>query len=236
MNSHATFPIQWKISVTQHTKHAYKPATRKRSPSSSNFPKNKSEFNNFVMALSSPYSSLWVDPDTSLWDTLEDHPFFNLNSSFFREANIGRDNRANVSELENEYKVEVEVPGYQKAELDIEFSTDGTSVTISGRHESSYEEEGPVEESKEPEKSKEKEEKKQKKHSRWRSRRSKQRAVGKTVPKYWVSERSEGEFSRTFTFQRAVDPAKAVAHLESGVLTITIPKGAGPQVQKITIE
>ena len=188
------------------------------------------------MAFISPLSPCWVDPDDSLWDVLEDHPFFNLDSSFFRDANIGRDNRANVTELENEYKIEVEVPGYQKAELNIEFSTDGRYVTVSGKRESSYEEESPAEESKESEKPKEKEEKKQKKHSRWLSRRSKQRAVGKSVPRYLISERSVAEFSRTFSFQRPVDPAKAVAHLDNGVLTITIPKAAGPQVQKITIE
>ena len=96
---------------------------------------------------------------------MEDHPFFNLNSSFFRDANVGRANRANVGETENEYKIEIEVPGYQKAEINIEFGSDGKSVTISGKRESSYEE-GPAEEAaaERKEKSEKKSEKKESKN------------------------------------------------------------------------
>jgi|SRR5208282_1694926 len=113
------------------------------------------------MALFSHISPWWSSSTTSPWDTIEDHPFFNLNSSFFRDAKVGRANRANVGETENEYKLEIEVPGYQKAEINIEFGSDGKSVTISGERESSYEE-GPEEEEEEEEEeeSKKKSEKK----------------------------------------------------------------------------
>jgi HSP20 family molecular chaperone IbpA len=185
------------------------------------------------MALTSTFPPYGVDTDTSLWDVLDDHPFFNLNSSFFRDADIGRDNRANVSEHENEYKIELEVPGYQKPELDIEFAPDERSVTISGKREINYEEEGLMEE---PDESKEKEQKKEKKHSR-RRKRNKKPAVGKDFPRYWVSERSVGEFSRTFKFASPVEHEKVAANLEHGVLTITIPKATtGAQPQKITIQ
>jgi len=194
----------------------------------------------FPMSLISPFSPVnpwWYDTDSSAWDILADHPFFNINSSFFREANLGRDNRTNVTELENEYKVEVEVPGYEKAELDVEFALDGRSVTISGKRETSFEEESPAEESKEGKEKEEKKEKpeKEKKH-RWLTRRSRETAVGRAIPRYWVSERSVGEFSRTFRFAAPVNSEKATARLENGVLTLIIPKTAGPSGQKVTIE
>src|SRR4051812_20634572 len=90
------------------------------------------------MALFSPFFPMYRG-EGSLLDQLDDHPFLNFNSSFFRDANVNRANRANVSETETEYQVEVEVPGYQKAEINIEFGGDGKSLTISGKSEKSFE-------------------------------------------------------------------------------------------------
>src|SRR5947207_14482839 len=101
------------------------------------------------MAMFSPFMP-WYRGDSWL-DDLEDHPFVNLNSSVFQNANIARANRANVSETETEYLVELEAPGYQKTELNIEFGSDGKSLIITGRTEKSYEE-GEGEEGEEEEK------------------------------------------------------------------------------------
>ena len=183
-----------------------------------------------AMTLFAPFAPWW---SSSTWDTIEDHPFFNINSSFFRDANLGRANRANVGETGNEYKIEIEVPSYQKSDINIEFGSDMKSVTISGKRETSYEEapaEEAVEESKEEGEKKEKE-----KESKSLTETSKETAVGKTVPRYWISERSVGEFSRTFSFATPLDPEKAVAKLEEGVLTLTIPKATAVTPKKITI-
>jgi HSP20 family molecular chaperone IbpA len=196
------------------------------------------------MALLTHFAPWWSsNTTTSPWDLLDDHPFFNLNSSFFREANIGRANRANVQETDNEYKIELEVPGYQKEEIHIEFSSDAKSVTISGKHESSYKEgpaEGVVEEGKEKSEGKESEKKGskegiEKKESKSLTETRKETTVGKPTPKYWISERSVGEFSRTFSFATPLDVDKAVAKLESGLLTLTIPKATTVTPKKITI-
>lgn len=54
--------------------------------------------------------------------------------------------------------------------------------------------------------------------------------------KYWVAERSVGEFHRSFTFPTRVDTDNVKANLKNGILTITVNKAAEPQTKKINIE
>lgn len=54
--------------------------------------------------------------------------------------------------------------------------------------------------------------------------------------RYWVSERSIGEFSRTFNFPSRVDQEKVRASLKNGILSIVVPKAAAPVYKKITVE
>jgi len=183
----------------------------------------------------------------SLLDQLDDHPFLNFNSSFFREANVNRANRANVSETETEYQVEVEVPGYQKAEINIEFGGDGKSLTISGKSEKSFEQGPEDEQSKshgvtveevpdEAEKASGKKSSSGKGKSTAVTETNKNREVGAPAgPKYWISERSIGSFSRTFSFRSPLDSEKAKATLENGVLTVVIPKASRQTAKRINI-
>lgn len=53
--------------------------------------------------------------------------------------------------------------------------------------------------------------------------------------KYWVSERSVGEFSRSFSFPVRVDQDKVSASMKNGVLSITVPKAKKHEVKKIPI-
>jgi len=53
--------------------------------------------------------------------------------------------------------------------------------------------------------------------------------------KYWVSERSVGEFSRSFTFPVRVDSENVQASMKDGVLSVVIPKAKKEQARKITI-
>ncbi|KAL8843553.1 MAG: hypothetical protein Q9170_000057 [Blastenia crenularia] len=53
--------------------------------------------------------------------------------------------------------------------------------------------------------------------------------------KYWVSERSVGEFQRTFSFPGKVDQEAVKASLKNGILSIIVPKAA-KQERKIAIE
>ncbi|KAI9787826.1 MAG: hypothetical protein M1816_007393 [Peltula sp. TS41687] len=54
--------------------------------------------------------------------------------------------------------------------------------------------------------------------------------------KYWVSERSVGEFYRSFSFPTRVDQDNVKANLKNGILTIHVPKAAAHQAKKISIE
>ncbi|KAI4167615.1 MAG: hypothetical protein LQ343_007079 [Gyalolechia ehrenbergii] len=53
--------------------------------------------------------------------------------------------------------------------------------------------------------------------------------------KYWVSERSIGEFQRTFSFPGKVNQEAVKASLKDGILSIIVPKAAR-QERKIAIE
>ncbi|KAI9823227.1 MAG: hypothetical protein M1826_000240 [Phylliscum demangeonii] len=54
--------------------------------------------------------------------------------------------------------------------------------------------------------------------------------------KLWVSERSIGEFYRSFSFPTRVDQDAVKAKLNNGILTIAVPKAAPPQARRINIE
>lgn len=53
--------------------------------------------------------------------------------------------------------------------------------------------------------------------------------------KYWVSERSIGEFSRSFSFPVRVDQDAVKASMKNGVLTILVPKAKKHESRKIAI-
>jgi len=54
--------------------------------------------------------------------------------------------------------------------------------------------------------------------------------------KYWLSERSVGEFARQFAFPTRVDQENVKASMKNGILSITVPKSAAPQSRRINIE
>ncbi len=54
--------------------------------------------------------------------------------------------------------------------------------------------------------------------------------------KYWVSERSVGEFHRSFGFPTRVDQDNVKASLKNGILNITVPKAPAHQAKRINIE
>ncbi|KAK3330289.1 HSP20-like chaperone [Apodospora peruviana] len=53
--------------------------------------------------------------------------------------------------------------------------------------------------------------------------------------KYWVSERSIGDFSRTFGFPSRVDQEGVTASLTNGILNITVPKARKMEARRIAI-
>lgn len=53
--------------------------------------------------------------------------------------------------------------------------------------------------------------------------------------KYWLSERSIGEFSRTFNFPTRVDQDSVTANFTDGILHIVVPKAAKHEPRRIAI-
>lgn len=54
--------------------------------------------------------------------------------------------------------------------------------------------------------------------------------------KWWVSERSVGEFARTFSFPNRVDQEHVKASLKNGILSIVVPKASAPETRRINVE
>ncbi|KAI8954800.1 30 kDa heat shock protein [Xylaria longipes] len=53
--------------------------------------------------------------------------------------------------------------------------------------------------------------------------------------KFWVYERSVGNFSRTFTFSNRVDHENVSASMDNGILTVIVPKAKKPETRRIAI-
>ena len=58
----------------------------------------------------------------------------------------------------------------------------------------------------------------------------------KSQTKYWVSERSIGEFHRAFTFPSRVDQDGVKANLKNGILSVVVPKAASHEGKRIVVE
>ncbi len=58
----------------------------------------------------------------------------------------------------------------------------------------------------------------------------------KNQTKYWVSERSIGEFHRAFTFPSRVDQDAVKANLKNGILSVIVPKAAAHEGKRIVVE
>ena len=141
-----------------------------------------------------------------------------------------------VKEDKDTYILEGEVPGINQKDITIEFSDDQT-LTIKGRTEHRREEgqrPGTVTEEKEEAKAGEPHTSDSKEVAQTGSK-----EVAHPAPKhtYWVSERSIGEFARSFSFPNRVDQNNVKASLKDGILSVVLPKLAKQNLTKrINIE
>ncbi|KAH6997721.1 HSP20-like chaperone [Ilyonectria sp. MPI-CAGE-AT-0026] len=53
--------------------------------------------------------------------------------------------------------------------------------------------------------------------------------------KYWLTERSVGEFARSFNFPTRVDQDTVSANFQEGILTIVVPKAKKHESRRITV-
>jgi HSP20 family molecular chaperone IbpA len=183
-------------------------------------------------------------------------PLFRLLDDFDNYSGAGRRGtngalksfqpKFDVKEVENAYELHGELPGIDQKDVEIEF-VDQQTISIRGRTERHYErgtrptghieaptatgaitegshkptiEDDPAEPATPPA------ETRVAKH---------QEESKEPASKYWVSERSVGEFSRTFSFPARVDQDQVKASMKNGILSILVPKAKKHESRKIAI-
>jgi len=154
-----------------------------------------------------------------------------------------------VRETGEAYELHGELPGINKKDVHIEFP-EPQSMLIRGRTERTYTAGTPpagliegttrggaiTEGGEESKKAGEEEDKSA-------SREAGSDAIEKEMPetkksdkaKYWLSERSVGEFSRTFNFPTQVDQNSVTANFNDGILNILVPKAKKQESKRIAI-
>lgn len=162
--------------------------------------------------------------------------------------------RFDVKETEAGYELHGELPGIEKNNIHIEF-TDPQTVVISGRTERHYSSgtppagfvEGPTssgaitegEHSNTNHKASvadEEAEKAKEQGSQVATTNNNNKAEQKKpTEKFWVSERSVGEFSRTFSFPAPVDQEGVSANLNNGILSVAVPKAKKRESRRIAV-
>ncbi|TVY20373.1 30 kDa heat shock protein [Lachnellula arida] len=156
-----------------------------------------------------------------------------------------------VKEVESGYELHGELPGIDQKNVEIEF-VDPQTLSIRGHVERSYESgEAPAASSgaiKEAGETKDhsnshkatveddaKEPATPPSETNKQVQRSSQQQEQAPASRYWVSERSIGSFSRTFSFPVRVDQDHVRASMKDGILSIVVPKTNEKGSRKITI-
>ncbi|KAL2795818.1 HSP20-like chaperone [Aspergillus keveii] len=131
-----------------------------------------------------------------------------------------------VYELNDRYYLDGELPGVEQNNIEIEFS-DPQTLVIKGLSERNYHQQHRSKEEELPD-------------ADDRSETSSKKQTPKKTPtpayKFWATERSVGEFHRTFTFPTRVDQDSVKASLTNGILSVVLPKEPTPQLKKIRVE
>ncbi|TID13252.1 HSP20-like chaperone [Venturia nashicola] len=171
----------------------------------------------------SPLLTLINDYDKAARSAFADVP----DATFFRP-------KFDVKESKDSYELHGELPGLEQKDVSIEWS-DSNTLTISG-HTESYREEGTK--PKQVKASVEEVPEHEGKHSTAVTTQDKSGDVVKADegPKYWLSERSVGQFRRNFSFPARVEQDAVKASLKNGILSIVVPKARGGAKKKVEIE
>jgi HSP20 family molecular chaperone IbpA len=125
--------------------------------------------------------------------------------------------RFDVRESEDSYHLDGELPGIAQKDINIEF-TDAHTLVVKGRIEREYHTTEPKETTSSGDDT------------------EAETKTSKSSHRFWASERSVGEFQRTFTFPGRVDQDNVKASLKNGILSVVVPKFTASATKKITIE
>jgi len=150
-----------------------------------------------------------------------------------------------VTEKADSYELHGELPGIEQQNVEIEF-TDLQTITVKGRTERTYTSgtppaidapkmSGAITESAESHKATVEDEGAEAKKAEGAEVVKAEEPAKSPEAKYWVSERSVGEFSRSFTFPVRVDQDAVSANMKNGILSIVVPKTKKQESRKIAI-
>lgn len=152
-----------------------------------------------------------------------------------------------VKELPGAYELQGELPGIEQKDVDIEF-TDNATLTVRGRTERSYTSgtpppglvEGPIAQGSIEDRQAAPSSGHEGHQATVEDVPETPKAPAKAAPKepeakYWISERSVGEFSRSFSFPERIDQDAVRASMKNGILSIIVPKATKKEKRKITI-
>ncbi|KAL4879301.1 30 kDa heat shock protein [Aspergillus karnatakaensis] len=142
--------------------------------------------------------------------------------------------RFDVRESNDAYHLDGELPGIPQKDIDIEF-TDPQTLVIKGRSEREYHssKDNTAEQAQSNNQAHASGESSEVAKSSTEKQVSKNKAE---KPRFWVSERSVGEFQRTFNFPTRVAQDDVKASLKDGILSVVVPKAAAPTSRKISIQ
>lgn len=174
--------------------------------------------------------------------------------------------RFDVKETKDAYSLEGELPGVEQKDLSIEFTDEHTLTikgrterhTESGRRPQAIEgqQKAAIEGTQSPDNNSAKahqptvEDEEAAANSSAAARENSEVAKSTPAPaaeqsqtdseqpeeQYWVSERSVGEFTRSFNFPARVNQDAVRASLKGGILSILVPKAQAPASRRINIE
>jgi HSP20 family protein len=207
-----------------------------------------------------PRSFVSHDPTTSfhpLFRLLDDFDQYSRGGESGDQQRQGRSAlktfspKFDVKELPDSYELHGELPGIEQKDVEIEF-TDAQTLTVRGHTEHSYTSgtpptglvegsgsQGTITEGGEgiatDDKAKSEKNGDSVQKSTEGGKKEEKKGAKKPEAKYWVSERSVGQFSRVFSFPSRVDQDNVRASMKNGILSVIVPKSNKPESRKITI-
>jgi HSP20 family molecular chaperone IbpA len=212
---------------------------------------------------SHPFASEYPTSFTPLFRLLDDFDNYSRDTQGTPGSSGGRHHhnkvrtfspRFDVREVQDGYELHGELPGIEQKDVEIEF-TDAQTLTVRGRTERSYTSGTPPSRQVEGQKSGGAiTEGGEQQHQSHKATVEDENEAGKSETqvvtqnqnqqvqhqpqdqaKYWVSERSVGEFARSFSFPNRVDQENVKASMKNGILSIWVPKAKKHEARKIQI-
>jgi len=178
--------------------------------------------------------SLWPSGEfTSLFRLLDDYDVHRTGRGTQPSTIRAFRPKFDVRELKESYELQGELPGIEQKDVHLEF-VDPHTLVVTGRVERSTTRDnaagattgngpaGRIASGGE--------------RSRGKQNEASSPAAEESQYTYWVTERSVGEFHRSFSFPSRVDQDGVSASLKDGILNVTIPKLPAPTVKKIRID